>query len=264
MRHLAAFQASLAVGTTFLNVTAVNDGLLTVAASNRVTLPADGEVEFAYLQSTTMQRGRFNFPQARRLWLPQIRPVTVGVVSGSDPNVASFLRHPLPIVRDQEFGLEAVHGGAGAETVTGFVGLSFPGVPYAYARGQPTAGSFKQRFVGSTTLTANAWTTCALTADDTFPPGYYAIVGVEAFGTTMIAARLIIPGAGPFRPGVIATQTIGQRPHDIFRALQSPLSLDEFGYFYTTALPTLEAFATAADTAQTVTLDLVPVELLSA
>src|SRR3972149_6415146 len=52
--------------------------------------------------------------------------------------------------------------------------------------------------------TAGAWSNGALTFLQTIPVGTYAVVGMRAEGTTLVAARLVFRGGG-WRPGVMGS-----------------------------------------------------------
>lgn len=61
--------------------------------------------------------------------------------------------------------------------------------------------------IGDTTLTANSWSSVAITWDQDLPEGKYAVVGMKfgywiTSGNMACLARLVIPGNNDWRPGV--------------------------------------------------------------
>ena len=122
------------------------------------------------------------------------------------------------------------------------------------------AGMKTVRATAAITATAlgNAWGAGALTFEQVLESGMYAVVGMKAFGATLIAGRLIFPNQGP-RPGCIGYAT----PLTGVGAIENPAfrngNLGVWGTFSHTAPPQLEVIAAAADTAQEVYLDVVKV-----
>lgn len=100
---------------------------------------------------------------------------------------------------------------------------------------------------GSTTLTANAFTTCLISLDDQLPAGSYDVLAMRVQGASPVFARLALPGLG-YRPGVPCVL-------DDLTDLPSPFNPGELGVlasFLNTTQISVEVFATAADTAQSV------------
>lgn len=95
---------------------------------------------------------------------------------------------------------------------------------------------------GATTVTASAWSVCALTWPALETTDTYRIVGLAAAGATPSAARLQFPGGGE-RPGVPATDA----------ADAQGIVWGDFGTFVGGNEPNAEYLCAAGDTAQEMT-----------
>ena len=87
------------------------------------------------------------------------------------------------------------------------------------------------------------------TFDQAFPSGTYAVIGLEFTSPSAVIARVIFPGS-LWRPGVVAQTgslslgTVGlARTHRYFY----DGTLGVFGYFQTSAPPSIEVFAISPD-----------------
>lgn len=109
------------------------------------------------------------------------------------------------------------------------------------------------RFTGTTTVTANAWSTVPLTPDDTLPDGNIKVIGARYQGTSAQLGRLIFAGQ-KLEPSFPAMQQPGDG--DAIRSYRFG-GMGELGSFNNRNVPSLRAFCSAADTAQTVLLDCV-------
>jgi hypothetical protein len=92
-----------------------------------------------------------------------------------------------------------------------------------------------------------------LTLQEGLPAQRWSVVGMRAYSANIIAARLIFYGQTN-RPGVLGSQNFSDMHHPMFRLGQ----LGVFGTFDLNSIPQVEVLATAADTAETILLDLVP------
>lgn len=106
----------------------------------------------------------------------------------------------------------------------------------------------------ATTVTANAWTRCALTPVQTLPNARFSVLGMDVVSATGICARLNIPGwasgGNPMSPGCIPLPTIGLR--QAYPLYDQPFG--QIGQFTNQTLPALEIFCKAADTSARVFL----------
>ena len=104
----------------------------------------------------------------------------------------------------------------------------------------------------STTLTAGGWTSVPITLDQALPAGVYNLIGARAYSATALFFK-VIPAMGPiWQPGSTAVQA--------YDGLDAPGSrMGGFGVwlsFQQNVLPSFNYFATSADTAEEVWLDL--------
>ena len=107
------------------------------------------------------------------------------------------------------------------------------------------------RLTGTTTLTADQWSSVTLTPESTLEAGRYTMVHFAVMGVSAVAARWL-PQGGGFRPGMFAFS--GPSPNHFDWGLDP---WDKLGWysmleFTHITLPQIQIFATAADTAQVV------------
>ncbi len=120
---------------------------------------------------------------------------------------------------------------------------------------QPASGEIiKVHADGSTTVTARAWSTVTITFADTLPTGTYQVVGLRAFGASMVAARFVFK-PGTWRPGCPGLDSQASMDYPIFRNG----GLGVWGEFQQTTPPDIEVLCDLADTSQDFELDLIKV-----
>lgn len=107
------------------------------------------------------------------------------------------------------------------------------------------------RLTGTTTLTADQWTSVTLTPESSLEAGRYTMVHFMAHGVSVIAARWL-PQGGGFRPGMFASAAASPAQFDWNSSLWHMLGWFSLLEFTHITLPQIQYFATAADTAQTV------------
>lgn len=107
------------------------------------------------------------------------------------------------------------------------------------------------RLTGTTTLTADQWTSITLTPESSLEAGRYTMVHFMAHGVSVIAARWL-PQGGGFRPGMFASAAASPAQFDWNASLWHMLGWFSMLEFTHIDLPQIQYFATAADTAQTV------------
>lgn len=244
--HVAAYSASLTNGSTNVANTIVSDQVLTPSGTTAFILPKPGKLYAAYSAGVSLTSVRINTPSLRYVGLPFVGPVNLTLTVPSPPNVTVWGDNgpTLPVV--DAISAEHTLGGGAPEQEMTAIWFKFGGAPV------PGGPVYRLRFTATITAVANAWTTGALTPDSTLPQGTYSVVGMDAFGTNLVLARLIFPGSF-FRPGCLARNATGGVPEEIF----TDGSMGVYGSFKSVNLPNLEILATGANTAQTVFLDLV-------
>ena len=118
-----------------------------------------------------------------------------------------------------------------------------------------TGEQFTVGFTGTTTVTAQAWSTVTITFSEELPYGNYAIVGLSAFSATGVAARVVAPAAA-WRAGVlIGTDATESGGYNIFRNGK----MGVLGEFNTNQPPYLEFLCNAGDSAQQGVMDLIQI-----
>lgn len=248
--HLCMYSGSVAAGSSFASVAAINDGLLTRLTANSFTLPETGKVRFACSIGTDLQRVRLNTPSFRYVGLPVLAPINQGTTIPSPVNVYDPQEMGPSIPKADEISIEAVHSNVGAQTVTTALAFTF-----GNAQPQtPIGPTYRIRYTGTIAAVVGAWASGSITPDTTLPAGVYAICGMDVMGDDLVAGRLIFSNGG-YRPGVVARQLIQNIPHPLFTSRE----LGVFGFFDSINTPNLEIFALAANATQEVYLDLIRV-----
>lgn len=244
--HLCAFRASVTNGVANFALTPVQDNVLTITGTTQFLVPEPMQLRAGIVKGATIQRGRINTPSLRYINLPYIAPVDVGLTVASPPNVADFGEFGPTLPTADGISVEVTMS-AGAPEVDCALLLLRKGIR-SVAPGQ----EYRVRFVGAITAVAGSWAAGIMTPDSTLPAGVFAINGMDAQGTNLIAARLIFPGGG-YRPGCLARNALTSIKHPLFTNDE----LGIYGTFDSVNVPSLEIYAEGANTAQELYLDLV-------
>lgn len=107
------------------------------------------------------------------------------------------------------------------------------------------------RLEGTTTLTADQWTSVTLTPQTSLEAGRYTMVHFMPHGVSVIAARWL-PQGGGHRPGMFGSAGASPAQFDWNPSLWHMLGWFNMLEFTHIDLPQIQYFATAADTVQTV------------
>jgi len=245
VHHTIAWRASIA-DIVEVDVTPVQDILMAIA--NAHFLPqTDYLLQYAHYAGLTVDRARLVTPTFRQITTPFIRPINGTIVVASNPAVADYRRNPLRVKGLEELQLLAAQTTGGAAVVVATAGLSKGPIQQV-----PQGDIFTMRGVATTTLVAGAWTPGTITWNDTLAAGLYACCGLEYFGATAIAARLVFEEQWE-RPGTLGLGTDITIGHPMFRKG----GLGVWGRFNANRMPSVEFLANAADTAEEVYLDLI-------
>lgn len=247
MYHTCLYTGTVAASDALTSLSVSTDGGDIV--SNGQYFPnRDLDLLGVYAASAGITRSIVNTPTLRSVAGLQVRPVRVGALPGTNTNFSDLTRNPVVMKNQENIDMQAAKAGAGTEA--GWAVLFLGNGRYNMASGP----RYKLRGTGTTTLTANAWSNVAVTWDFNIQQGWYEIQGIEVVSATAIAARLVVPNYY-YRPGVTGLATVGERlPSMFYDGRFGPA-----GRFNTVALPGLSVWATSADTAQTIWLDLVKV-----
>ena len=243
---LICYSESQDTSGSLTNVAALTDPHIRVIGDD-VVVPDDiNYLAAAYAVGASLTRASVVSPSIRRRYPHEVTPLDANT-NPSSQFVFQPLSSPIQLDGGEALNFQVAENGAGAVRDSGLVWLSDG--PFA-----PVTGSevFTIRATGSTTLSAFAWTNCALTFNDTLPAGEYAVVGLQAASAGGIAARLVFTGS-PWRPGVICTTTSTVVGNPLFRYG----NMGVFGTFAHNTPPTVDFLSSSADTSETIFLDLV-------
>src|SRR6267142_2715880 len=170
-----------------------------------------------------------------------------------------FSRNPKPLRPTEEFDIFASQTSGGAQTVTVFVNFSDGKIiPHPPLAASPTINGVGQlttlHGTATTTLTANAWSAVTPNINQSFPAGFYAIVGVRVMSATARAFRVKPINEPLWRPGGVAVQTADQLDPPGQRFI-NPVTgqISHWGTwltFFQNTVPNVDIFATSADTVE--------------
>ncbi len=107
------------------------------------------------------------------------------------------------------------------------------------------------RLTGTTTLTADQWTSVTLTPESSLEAGRYTMVHFMPFSVNVVAARWL-PQGGGFRPGMWGSAAASPAQFSWNPSLWDRLGWFNMLEFTHITLPQIQYWATEADTAQTV------------
>ena len=243
---LVGFTQSVDTSGALTTIAALADPHIRVSG-NDVTVPdALPNIGSVYALGPNITRAALVSPSIRRRYPFEVFPTDANATPANHFVFTPFTA-PISLDSDESLNAQFAESGAGATRGTVLVWLT----DGAY---QPATSSeiFTIRATGTTTLTANAWTNCSLTFNDTLPAGDYQVVGMAATSTGAQAARLVFSQYA-WRPGVIASTSVNAVGNPTFRYG----NLGVFGQFSHNTPPSVDFLSNSADTSQTVYLDLV-------
>lgn len=247
MHHIAAYAQSI-TSTAESEITASADSQLTIQ-NNHVLPQRDVDLVFWGGASTTASRQRLQTPELTKVTSPFLRDLSVAANFGIPQRLADLRDTPIRLKGLEEIQVFHTHTAAGAEVNYAMLGLMMDFIP------SPPGPVYTIRGTAAGTLVANAWTNCGtITWQNNLPTGRYAIIGGTFFSATAIAGRLALENL-VWRPGALGIVGLGNPTDRMFRYG----GLGVWGYFNNYAMPQAEFFASAADTAEEITLDIVRV-----
>lgn len=251
--HLAAWfesvdQAALA------RINLVQDDILTPSGTERFLVPVD--YHFLHMLAAlgaNITRAQFITPslsvQRQNL---EVTPRVEGAVAFSlDLIEVMKLMRPLSLAPTETMEAQTAEDGAGAtaQYMLAWLGpQQLPPMPDGVIR--------RVRATGTTTLTANAWSTVPLTLDNDLEPGTYALVNFIPNSATGIAARAAITGQ-TYRPGMPCLPGAEDVAMEYNGANLERLGYYNMGTFTHINVPQFQFLASAGDTAERVFLDII-------
>lgn len=250
--HLTAWHES--IDTASLGrITAVNDDVLTPDGTDRHFVPDEyNYLRAAFAGGPNITRAQIVTPSldVRRYNL-EVIPRNQGDLSIDLTHPQLYIpREPIELIPGESIEAQiAEEGATTANLVLAWLGpRELPPMPNGNIR--------MVRATGTTTLTADTWTSVTLTLDTSLEPGRYTVVGFLPISANVSAARLILPGQ-VWRPGVIGLPGAEDAAVDVDMERIDHLMWYNMGEFVHSQIPQCQFLADTADTAQTVFLYLV-------
>jgi len=249
--HLCAWSEVLATDTE-TEMDAVKDDILTRTANERFLVPAEvSNVIWKAALSTNLTKGRIYTPSLEvKRTIPYVIPhVHNDDIFPVDRVCVDKELRPLPLVPTEEISFYA-------ETTAnvrayGLVSLGPPTLPPA-----PAGDIRVVRATGTTTLTANEWTSVKIIPDVALEAGTYALIGFIPISTNLIACRAIISGQ-VWRPGVPGLAGAERVVKNFERFYFTELQNYNMGSFTHMTIPEFQFLSSAADTSQVIYLYIV-------
>lgn len=245
--HLLAYYSNDVASDASL----VTAGTVTDQAINSVTggyfLPEDFKLGWAYAGNDAFTQVRLNQPSLREPFLPSIAPFSLTTLPANVPPIVLYGDYGPKLYKNETLGVQWSRGTVAASDAYTLLGIT------KGKRAIPPGPRIPMRFTAAITIAEGTWALGAMTFADTLPSGKYAVVGMDVFGTNLLAARLAFSGGG-YRPGILAQGAQGEwngaaMPHDY---------MGLWGTFDNTVQPQLECFGVGAGTSQIGYLHLVP------
>ena len=241
--HLVAYLETLDASSGYTGIAALADTYC-VANGTSSLIPRDAMLLAAYLGGAGLLRGRVQAPSLLRVAYPHLTPfqATIATATGLS-RVTDFSRRPPRLVGGEGVSVAVENGGAVATLALLLLGFDMQPAPPGEA--------FLLRYMASGILaSANVWSPFTTESGDvvwetSLPAGTYAILAMDHWGTTALAARAILQNSKT-RPGVPARTSATA-------AWLDPLFTDGrlgiLGYFTNWQMPGIDVLCSAADTA---------------
>jgi hypothetical protein len=247
MYHTVLYRSSQAAGAQNSSLTIVTGANDTVQ-SNKYNPVQQMDLLGVMALGPSMTNARVVTPRINTITPQNISPIEVGSAWPTDAAVSDMFDYPIRLAESEQIDCQTSND-AGAP-VTHSMLLFLGAGNYIHTRGP----KFRMRGVGSTTLTAGAWTLVNVTWDVALPTGTYEINGMTVVSATGIVARLSVPNEY-YQGGVPVCPTGAiRKPWPFLYNRFGPM-----GRFTTTGYPNVLIFATAADASQTVFLEVTKV-----
>ncbi len=245
--HMAAWFQNIDQATLG-RINTVQDDVLTPSGTDRFLVPNDYNwIHWAFATGVSLSGARIVTPSLEVMKSDlDVNPQVDGsdLLSKASPSIWIPPR-PIQLVPSESIEFQTSEDG-GTTTQQGFVVLGT-------AQNAPMAdGPIRSvRATGTTTLTADQWTSVTLTLESSLEAGRYQLVHFMLTGVTALAARFL-PQGGGFRPGMFCSAGASPAQFDWNPSLWAGLGWFNMLEFTHITIPQIQVFATAADTAQTV------------
>lgn len=224
------------------NIAAVADQHVSTAGDDIYVPEKVNHLAGYYALGATLGNAQIVSPSLRCVAADDIEPVDVAATPVTRPPFHDLMFTPVQLATNE--ALNFLTSNHANEINYGLAWLS---------SGQITPVATQERSIrctGTTTLTAHQWSLVPLVYPTTLASGKYQLVGLWAESAHLVAARVVVPNFC-YRPGTIGQiVTSGINP-DRHRHGASGVWCE----FDSRSPPQVEFLATAADTAETVVLD---------
>jgi hypothetical protein len=245
--HTFAYTGSVN-SAAFTDTPALTDQIFQIQNGHFI-LPKDMRLLYAAYLAVSAIRARIVTPKLRQITTtPLIRSVNRAAVAATGFRLYNYLSNPIVLKGLEETEVDTLNDAGGAEQQCVILSVYDQLIP------MPAGDPILYRGTGTTTVTANVWTDVPVTWNDLLPNGNYAIVGLNVFGATCKAARLIVPNQD-YRPGCLGlVNEYGQGDESFLGG-----GFGVWGTFLNTNMPRLQVLCGAADTAQIVHLEIIKI-----
>ena len=233
-----------AVSATLLPLAGVADQHVTVVG-NDLTIPDLNFLVAALIFGNAPTQAQIQTPNLRRLVLEDIgKMIATETCAGAVDVLVDRREDPLELVASEKLNVYTIH------TLDGWALIWLADGPVA-----PVHGDIHTvRATTGHTTAADIWENVALTLTQTLPAGRYQVVGMRAYGTALLAARLVFVG-GVWRPGVPAGVNINAVEVPQFKKGRFGV----FGEFEFDQPPSVDLLGTGVTSAEQIFLDLIQI-----
>lgn len=246
--QIGAFAESVEPDGDLTRIAAVQDDTVFTSGDDmRVPSPLPFLVaEAALIEVAGGGAAQIQSPSLRQVSNIDLLPIGLGLTFISPEEISVHPQNPIPMRGD-----EAVNFLVNGTTTTAV--LNYGLVWFSDGPIQRVTGPiYPVRAESSATGVANAWVNTSINFAQDLPVGSYDVVGMQASGVGLVAARLNFVG-GAWRPGVPGGVTIADNVGHQFRHGK----MGVFGTFHTNTPPTVDFLAAAATVPMIMVLDLI-------
>lgn len=246
-QHLLAFYEAADHAGVLTAIAAVQDqSVFTSGDDARVPMELPFIVGEGCLSSaTTLTAAQIQSPSLRSTAHIDVEPMVNAILFGHVPETIMHPMNPIPLKGDEALNFLVNSDHASAIPHYGLIWLSDGQLSKVNGEIYSVAAS------SAVALAAGEWVNGNLDFGQSLPVGRYAIVGMRARGTNLVAARLVGIGQA-WRPGVPAINTIGDIDMTLFRYGNAGVLME----FHTNTPPSIDCLG-VTDSAQSYIFDLI-------
>lgn len=257
MFTLEYYTASIATGaSTMAQLTSVFNGVVPTLNNGFQTPASLAYVHSAFAVGAHLVRVRLQSPRFLPFPYPDLNPGNRGSAFESPVRSFDFSYNPFPLNPTDEIDVYASQNSGSSESE--YCAIQFTDnvkIPV------PAGQQFTVHSTASKTLTAGAFTPVSPVFDYALPAGTYALCGVRAFSATALWFQMLPAQQPLWRPGGVGVQAYDQLD-PVGQRLYSYGGINAWNWgtwmtFRQNTPPSINHFATSADTAEEYWYDLV-------